>query len=101
MNQKPGELQQRDRERPLPREIYYRTKNSKVARDEESSGRSEQRPPLPESARDEERATNTGRRINQRAALLESVRNEERAEIMVGGVNREQHCQRGQGLSRV
>ena len=53
------------------------------ARDEERAAntgrRSEQRAVLPESARDEERAANTGRRSEQRAVLPEGARDEERA----------------------
>ena len=67
------------------------------ARDEEratnTGRRSEQRAVLPESARDEERAANTGRRSEQRAVLPEGARDEERATNTVGGVNRELCCQ--------
>ena len=38
---------------------------------------------LPESARDEERTANTGRRSEERGALPESARDEERATITV------------------
>ena len=39
------------------------------------------------STRNEERATNTGRRSEQKAALPERARNEERA-LLLGGKNR-------------
>ena len=52
---------------------------------------------LPESARDEKKAVNTGRRSEQRDVLPESARDEERAANTVGGVNRELCCQECKG----
>ena len=60
-------------------------------------GVSNQRAALPGFARDEERATNIGRRSEQRTALPVSASDKERA---ANTDRRELHCQRGQGMRR-